>query len=251
MSTTQRDHAAPTAPAQHDFGWPALLRWGAITGVLASSATMALNRFVGPSMVVLIVVLLIGLSLLRRRERAGAVTIGVVSALDLAFHGPLTLFLLPIIDYPKGWIPGAIGMVASVVNVTAALATVRSRPTTASTAPRMVALAAVTLVMVGSIVSLIAGVTAVDEPVRPGDISLVASGNQFSEQQLSADSGQVTISMTNRDPIMHTLVIPDLDVVLAVPDGASRRITFAAQPGRYAFHDEITLGDMRGVLVVR
>lgn len=105
MSTTQIDHAAPIAPiapaAHHDFGWAALLRWGAITGVLASIATMTLNRFVGPSMVVLIVVLSIGLWLLRRHQRAGAATIGVVSALDLAFHGPLSLFLLPVVDYPR------------------------------------------------------------------------------------------------------------------------------------------------------
>lgn len=252
MSTTQLDHATPVATAgEQRFDWTALLRWGAITGVLASAATMVLNRFVGPSMLVLIVVLLIGLWLLRRHRRAAAMTIGVVSALDLAFHGSLSLFLLPIIDYPKGWIPGTIGMVASIVNVTAAVAAFRSRRTAATSTPRTVATTAVALVAVGSIASLLAGVSAADEPVRSGDIELVAGENRFSDQQLSAESGEVTIHVTNRDPIMHTLVIPELDVVLAVPNGSSRRVTFMAQPGQYDFHDEITLGDMRGVLLVR
>ena len=252
MTTTHLDHAGPIATgAEQRVGWTALLRWGAITAVLASAATMVLNRFVGPSMLVLIAALLAGLWLLRRHQRAAVVTIGVVSALDLAFHGPLSLFLLPIIDYPKGWIPGTVGMVASIVNVSAAVAAFRSRRTVPTSAPRVVATAAVALVAVGAIVSLIAGVTAADEPVRSGDVALVAVGNRFSDQELSAESGEITVHVTNLDPIMHTLVIPELDVVLAVPDGSSRRATFTAPPGRYDFHDEITLGNMRGVLVVR
>ncbi|CAN5258643.1 hypothetical protein BH20ACT8_BH20ACT8_07280 [soil metagenome] len=254
MPTTTR-RATPQSdldPHTNDgFGWRRLLRTSAAVGVAANIAVMVLNRFVGPSIVVLIAVLLIGLWLLRRPTRSGVVTIGVISLLDLTLHGPLTLFLLPILTYPKGWVPGVAALMASVVNVVAAAAVLRARSAGPSTAARTVGLAAVAIVGVGALVSLTAGLTAADEPAQPGDVVLVAADNHFSDQTLEAEAGAVTVHVTNTDPIMHTFVVPELDVILAVPNDSQRRVTFEAPPGEYAFHDEITLGDMRGMLRVR
>lgn len=242
---------APPSDADGRLGWRSLLRASASVAIVASIALMALNRFVGPSMVVLIVLLLVGLWLLRRPTRSGIVTIGAVSLLDVLFHGPLTVFLLPILEYPKGWIPGVVALTASIVNVIAAAAALRGGERRPSNAPRAVAIAAVAVVCVGALASATARLTLTDDRPRAADLRLVAEGNRFSDRRLEAEAGTVSVHMTNDDPIMHTLVVPELDVKLAVPDGTQRRTTFEAPPGEYEFRDEITLGEMRGTLVVR
>lgn len=237
--------------AEQGFGWRSLLRASAVVAIVATVATMVLNRFVGPSLIVLIAVLGVGLWLLRRPTRSGVVTIGAVSLLDLLLHGPLALFLLPILEYPKGWIPGTIGLTASVVNVIAAASALRAGAPGPSGAARAVGIAATALVCIGALASLTARLTLTEEPPQPADLRLAANDNRFSDRRLEAEAGAVSVHMTNDDPIMHTFVVPELDVRLAVPDGTQRRTTFEAPPGEYEFRDEITLGEMRGTLVVR
>jgi hypothetical protein len=66
---------------------------------------------------------------------------------------------------------------------------------------------------------------------RPSSV-LVAADNHFSDQTLEAEAGAVTVHVTNTDPIMHTFVVPELDVILAVPNDSQRRVTFEAPPRR-------------------
>lgn len=67
------------------------------------------------------------------------------------------------------------------------------------------------------------------------DLDLVADNVAFSEAELSARAGMVTVAVENRDLFWHTFTIEELGVDLRVPVSAEMTVTFDAPPGEYRF----------------
>lgn len=66
-------------------------------------------------------------------------------------------------------------------------------------------------------------------------IHLVSENVAFSETELTAPAGEVTVTLENKDLFWHTFTIEDLDVDLRVPLGAALPVTFEAPRGEYKF----------------
>jgi plastocyanin len=85
-------------------------------------------------------------------------------------------------------------------------------------------------------------------------LGITSASMAFSTKNLTADAGQVTVKLTNRDLSWHTFTIDSLGVDLKVPVNADGSVTFQAAPGTYEFYCSIPghaqIG-MRGTLTVR
>lgn len=73
----------------------------------------------------------------------------------------------------------------------------------------------------------------------------------FRPQTLTAAAGRLSLSVTNNDTSRHTFTSDALGVDVAVGPGESRRIRFAARPGRYDFYCKPHTPGMEGVLIVQ
>lgn len=69
-----------------------------------------------------------------------------------------------------------------------------------------------------------------------GGLSLTIHNAAYSNTRLKAQSGQVTLAVTNQDLFWHTVTIDQLHVNVAIPIGGHRDIRFSAPPGRYTFY---------------
>lgn len=67
------------------------------------------------------------------------------------------------------------------------------------------------------------------------DIHLASENVAFSETALTAQAGEITVVLENKDLFWHTFTIKELDVDLRVPLGAELPVTFEAPPGAYQF----------------
>ena len=148
-------------------------------------------------------------------------------------------------------IPTALAATALVV-LAASLVLLLGQPLTRQFAGRLtfaLAGAAVAVLAVGVVLSS-RGQTA----SSAGGILLRAQGQAFSQTQLTAPSGAVTVTMANGDLFYHTFTIDQLGVNVYVPVGGERTVTFHAPPGAYHFYCAIPghagLG-MQGTLTVR
>ncbi len=66
-------------------------------------------------------------------------------------------------------------------------------------------------------------------------IHLTSENVAFSETELTAPAGEVTVTLENKDLFWHTFTIEELGVDLRVPIGAEIPVTFPAPPGQYRF----------------
>lgn len=87
----------------------------------------------------------------------------------------------------------------------------------------------------------------------PEDIRLVSENVAFSQSELTAPAGRVTVELSNRDLFWHTFTIDELGVDLLVPVHGQRSESFAAPPGTYRFVCRIpghVAAGMEGTLTV-
>lgn len=67
------------------------------------------------------------------------------------------------------------------------------------------------------------------------DVRLVSENLAFSESELTAPAGTLTVELSNKDLFWHTFTIDELGVDLLVPVQGRRSVSFAAAPGTYQF----------------
>ena len=67
-------------------------------------------------------------------------------------------------------------------------------------------------------------------------VSLTIHNAAYSTTRLNAQSGQVTLAVTNQDLFWHTVTIDQLHVNVAIPIGGHRDIHFSAPSGTYTFY---------------
>lgn len=209
-----------------------MLRWTGLAGFL----TMGLVGVVLGDLEAIAVALGFGVAsfLLRRgRGRAGALGLAVVSAVTLLFMLPASLTNL---TSGARLVAVAVPAVLSSVALAAlgsALWWLTGRANERSAGPRvLLALAAALGVgLVGA--TLLAGG---DLPeAGQGDLRLDSEMLAFSETELTAPAGKVTVELTNQDLFWHTFTIDELGVDLLVPVLGRRSTSFTASPGVYRF----------------
>ncbi len=103
------------------------------------------------------------------------------------------------------------------------------------------------------VVALLAGLLSSSGATGTADVAVHSENVLFTPTELEAESGQVTVELTNGDLFWHTFTISELDVDLAVPVNGSRQATFNAPPATYRFYCRIPGHETRmtGTLTVR
>lgn len=162
----------------------------------------------------------------------GRIGIGLVSAITLFFMLPAAITNVRA-DSPGGAVLLSAGLASiSLSGVLSAMVTL-IRGTTERYWARpwsVIGLSALLLIaLLGSSVAASNGTNALP------DVALVAENVAFSETELSAPAGEMTVGLANKDLFWHTFTIEELRVDLLVPVGASLTVTFDALPGNYQF----------------
>lgn len=120
-------------------------------------------------------------------------------------------------------------------------------------APKLIGIVAIGLLAATNIAGAI-GQSDDGSPNRPGDLFVTAQHVKFKPKGLTADTGEIGLTVGNLDLFWHTFTIRELDVNVNVPVQAERRVTFQATPGTYEFICAIpghVQAGMKGLLVVR
>ena len=214
------------------LSWDRLVAFSGVAALVVLAAVAAANGDLEAGAVA--VGFAISLGLLRfRRGVLGKLGIGLLSAVTLFF-----MLTAAITNVGSGSPVGAVllsGGLASIalsglVSAIASLAN-RKSSTGAGMLPQYLAGASLLL-----FVGLGAWAFATSDPTMSAtDATLVADNVAFSRTDLSAEAGDVTVSLANEDLFWHTFTIESLDVDLPVPVGGTRTVTFSAEPGTYEF----------------
>lgn len=235
-------------------GWPSLARAAGIAlVVLLASAAAGLRDLEAAAMAV---GGLAGLGLLRfRTGLLGQLGLGALFANVAAWMIPGAVSNL---RHQEAWIATALPSALALAALTGLVAVVaclvgRRHPLRRGRAPVAIGLAALVLVAAANVAGAIAQ-TDDGSPIQPGDISVTAQHVKFKPDALTADAGEIGLTVGNLDLFWHTFTIRELNVNVNVPVQAERRITFRAEPGTYEFICAIPghlQAGMKGMLVVR
>lgn len=176
----------------------------------------------------------VSLFLLRRgRGRVGAVGLAAVSAVTFFFMLPAALTNLNSgARLVAVAVPALLSAVA-LVTLGSALAWLTGRASEGRVGTRVLPglAAALGAGLVGA--SALAGGDL--HEATPEDIRLVSENLAFSESELTAPAGTLTVELSNKDLFWHTFTIDELGVDLLVPVQGRRSASFAATPGTYQF----------------
>jgi plastocyanin len=200
--------------------------------------------------------ILIGIVFLRIRSGiAGIVMLGVLS-LDAA------VFMLPAAAsnsaHRGGFTDLLIPLSLAVISVAGALAAIGSlfhhkRPQGDTHVAAVVGQAAIAVFIVALIAGTVAQRASKSEAAQTGDIRIEMRNTAFLQKDLRAQSGAITVAVSNHDLFWHTFTIDSLHVNVDTPIGADRRITFNAPPGTYEFYCRVPghkAAGMKGTLTV-
>lgn len=240
-------------PSRTGFGWRRL-QIAAAYGVVASLALpMLIQRRVEVFLLAMAAPFIIGLLLMRRSSRAGAVWLGVVSLAVLLSSAP---FLADALAHPESlsdFLPLFIFGVTTMVGVVATIPSFRlgAGSDLRSPAARWTGAVAVASIFVGIVASVVSFSGVESVPAQPGDIRLVAHDLRFSPAQIDADAGRISVFVSNRDSTRHTFTVDELGVNLSIPPNTTQRVSFIADPGTYRFYCHPHAPAMDGRLVVR
>jgi plastocyanin len=247
---TAVDQADTPPPQRSGWTWTRLLTIATIAVVVGIALILVLSGLI-PPLIVFAVLFIVGLIVMRSKPKAGVITLLVLSVLYLATSVP---FIIPGLAVPASAIDFSLNVyvvVVAIVAIVSAIALLRGRDRIPTRTPRLLGSVAVVVIILGVAVSVVASVTYDTADARAGDVRLVASGIEFSDESLDADAGTVSVFVDNNDLTLHTFTIDDLDVDVDIPAGKSTRVTFEAGSGSYTYYCVPHESDMKGKLEVR
>lgn len=233
------------------LGWRRLQLIAAALTFVSLMAPMVITGELAGFLVAMAAPFLIGLSLGRFLPRVAAIFIGIVSAAVLASSAA---FIPQALSHPESaadFIPLTFLTLSLLIGAVAAIPAFREarRRQVASRKPRLLAIVTAAVAVAASVVSLAAASLVTDVTPEPGDQILVTRGFVFAPTTLTAESGTISVHVTNDDPTRHTFTIDGV-ADLNVPPNSTQRVTFEASPGTYRFYCRPHAPDMDGVLVV-
>jgi len=243
---------AGTGSTSARSGWEWLLRNAAVAVAAAVVLMMVLFRAVIPPLIVFVVLFGIGLWLLSKRPRAGAIMLGILSLLFLLGNLP---FLIPPLAAPAStvdFVVSAVMVIAAVVAVVAAVMALVKRGRSSGDAPANVWRAAIGLTILAVVAGVAARATFEEDDPQQADIQLVTEAGEFSDESLESEGAKVSVFVENKDLALHTFTIDELDVDMEIPAGTGVRLSFDAEPGKtYEFYCRPHSEFMRGKLAVQ
>jgi plastocyanin len=249
MATTVEDQERPPA-ATAGWTWKKLLT---VATVLAIVGTVLINVFAGiiPPLLVFVVLWIVGLVLLRTKEKAGAILLLIVHLAHLALSAPFTIPILKVPASAVDFILTLFGFIASLVGLVAAVQVIRGRGEESSGGARTLGAVAAVIFLLASAYSVYATVTYDSAEAQGGDVRLTTEDIEFKPTRIEADEGTVSVFIDNKDMTFHTFTIEgELDVSLDIPAGKAARVTFEAEQGSYEFYCIPHEGDMGGSLQI-
>lgn len=235
------------------FGWRRLQVMASF-GVLASLLVPMLIQFsFEPFLLATAAPFVIGLLLLVRWPRVGALWLGVSSLGVFAFSAPFLAEALVRFESLADFVPLFIFTLSTLVGTVAAIPSFRqgSAPDAPSRPARAIAFLSGALIVAAVIVSVVAFAGIESVPARAGDIRLVTEDIEFHPARISGDGPEISVHVTNRDDTRHTFTIDELGVDLSVPPNSNQRVSFVADPVAYKFYCRPHAPGMEGELLVR
>jgi plastocyanin len=234
------------------FGWRRLQVAAVLGVVLSLLVPMLITLSVETFLLAMAAPFVVGLLVMLRWRRVAAVWLGVVSVALLVFSAP---FLADALGHPESmvdFIPLVVLVVSLVIGAIAAIPSFRvGRGRDApSAAPRAIAVAAVGVLVITAIISVVSFAGIENVTARPGDILVVTEAFEFDPAGLHGDEGIISIHVTNRDATRHTFTVEELGVDLNVPPNSAQRLSFSAEPGSYRFVCRPHAPGMDGTLIV-
>lgn len=132
--------------------------------------------------------------------------------------------------------PAGIASVAALVGVAAGIAGAAKR---APVMPRLVSIAAATVVAILFGISLAATLNLEGDARAEGDLIIVGEGYEFRPGTVTVPSGRVGIYIENEDLVRHTFVIEGRNVKQELPGSTSRRLEIDLPAGEYRFYCDV------------
>jgi len=248
MKTENQRTFSPARPGS-GIDWRILAVW---TGIGTAVALLVFTAIIGEIIPPLIVfALLYGTAvwLTRRGGRAGTIMLAVLSLLFIVSNAPFTLPALAVPASTVDFVMSGLLMVLALSNLIAAIAALRKSSTGARAG--LVGQGTVALILLVVVAAVIGRVTYDSPPAQTGDIEIAAQDFEFSTDAIEADGGEVSVFIDNKDSALHTFTVEELDVDVAIPGGATARVTFDATAGSYEFICTPHESDMKGTLEVQ
>ena len=252
MSTTFDAAAADTTTSDASgTSWRDVLR-GAATGQVIMAAFMAVVTLVfearfDPMPVVIGLVVAAGAVWLSRGEGRGAVIYaGIVSLLlflMVAMFGGLTVFRRVSSTFELILFGGL--LVVTLLGLAATVGALRRKAGPAAEVAPKVAGAFIALLVV---VGVVAGALTGSATRMAGDLALQTKQFEFTETELTADAGRISVFVENEDVAAHDFTIEDV-VAVDLPGQRAGRGSFDLDPGTYRFYCSLH-PDMEGTLKV-
>ncbi|MGH2757553.1 MAG: cupredoxin domain-containing protein [Actinomycetota bacterium] len=233
------------------WSWRKLLIWSAVAiTIVVTVSILFLGLF--PPLIVFMVAWVVGAWLTSRGTKAGPIVLLIAFLVSALFNGPfLAGTYLPVPASTLEFLLAVFFLPLNILGLIASIMVLRRADTTESDTPRRSGMAVAGLIAVGLVVAVVAAIGYDDAVARPGDVELATEDVEFSPESLEADSGTVAVFIENKDALLHTFTIDELDVDLQIPGGASARVEFDADAGSYNFYCRPHEGDMEGTLEVK
>lgn len=251
MQTVQRTSSPGLGTGRATLGWRELLVWACVgLFVVLLVGMLAMGGLIPPVVIAAVLFLVAGL-LARRPGKAGPIMAIVLSVLFLALNAP---FIAPSLAVPASttdFLFTVVAVIGSLVVLIAGIATLRVREPTSTDAPRNLMAATAGLLILAIGVAVVARLTFDSAVAAEGDLRLVAQDFEFSKDSITAEGGEVTVFVENKDSTLHTFTVEELDVDLQIPAGSAAKVSFDATAGSYEFICVPHESDMNGTLEVR
>ena len=235
------------------LGWRRLQLLAAAGALASFLIPMLIQLSMEPFLLAMAAPFIVGLLVMLRWPRVGAIWLGLGSLAELLTSAP---FLVDPMTHPESmadFIPLLIFTVCTLAGAAAAVPSFRERTDSAATSRRAsrIAIVAGSVIAVGTAVSVVAAAGIEGVPAQEGDIRVVTEDLEFHPATINAERTTVSVHVTNEDSTRHTFTIEELGVDLNVPAHSTQRVSFEAGPGTYLFLCRPHAPNMRGKLVVK
>jgi plastocyanin len=228
------------------LSWKPVLVATTAATALVTVVFMIVQGEIIPPVAAFVVLALAGLVLLRVRERSGTIMLAVLSLLFFSLNVPFTVPVLVVPESTVDFLASALILLGLFAMLVSAIATLRR---TRADAVRFAGFISV-LALIAVAVAIVARIAYDEAVAEPGDIQMALEDFEFSPATIRAEAGEVSVFLDNKDTVLHTFTIEELDVDVDVPGAGSARVTFEATPGTYEFICEPHQPDMDGTLEI-
>lgn len=213
------------------MSWIGLLRTAVATNLLAQLVFMVIAGEVIPPAVVLTALQVLGVALLGRAERTGAVLTALSAAVQLAAIGPFAVPALAVPASAVDFVHSVVSLVTPAAMIVGGVALLRRR----TGAPRRLAIGGAVAIVLSLVVGTVAAALTESDSFDTGDVLVVGEDLAWQPVDLTVAVG-TTLHVDNRDPLYHTLAVEGTDLIVSLPGNRARDLELdGLTPGVYDY----------------